>query len=177
MVVSPTAGAVNAFFRSRQDALTAANDAALKDVGRAAKNMANKQLKNRFSSRAGRAGTRFLRESRGRPSVLYVNIKPSFLSVFETGVQIKGDRYLVIPLKPFKRVGKRGLNIKALARRFNLQTIPTNTGGYLITLDGKPAYNLVKQATVEKRTSIREEAGAIASTHADIVESLLAAKI
>jgi hypothetical protein len=176
-MASPTAGAVNAFFRSRQDALTASNDAALQDVGRLAKNMANQQLKTRFKRRAGRAGTRFLKSSNGKPATVYVNVNPGFLRVFEEGVTIKGDLFLVVPIAPFKRVGKKGLDINALKRQFKLKSIPTKGGGYLITLNGKPAYNLIKQAELTPRTNIREEAANIAATHADIVDGLLNAKI
>lgn len=175
-MTSPTSGAVAAFFRSRQDALTAANDAALQEVGRLAKNAANQQLKTRFKRRAGRAGTRFLKGANGKPATVYVNIKPGFLRIFEEGMTIHGDFFLVVPIAPFKRVGVRGLNIDALKRRFRLKSIPTKSG-YLITLDGKPAYNLIRQAEITPRTTIREEAAKIAATQPDIVEALLNAKI
>jgi hypothetical protein len=118
-----------------------------------------------------------LKSSNGKPATVYVNVNPGFLRVFEEGVTIKGDLFLVIPIAPFKRVGKKGLDINALKRQFKLKSIPTKGGGYLITLNGKPAYNLIKQSELTPRTNIREEAAKIAATHADIVDGLLNAKI
>ncbi len=174
----PLASTVNAFFRNRADALTAAEEAALKEVGGRARKMARGQLRSAFRKRAGNASTKFFKAKGGKPTTLYLSIKPSFLRVFEEGATVRGSPYLVIPIPPFKRVGKRGWNARfnELKARAKVAIIPVNDG-YLVTANGRPAYKLQPAVNIQKRLDITNQAAAIADTHGDIMEKLLSAKI
>lgn len=172
--MAKTAGDVAAFFRSREDSLSAATVGGIKRAGRELAKEANRQLRQNFKARAGRAKAKFYRARGTLPDASIISIRPSFLLLFEEGAEIRGDRYLVIPIAPFKRVGGAGwaANFRALKQRGAVAILPTKNG-YLVTLNGQGAYSLVKQVTIPDRLNIREAAEAEADRITGYIDELI----
>lgn len=159
MVGSPSSQVLTAYFQSRAEALTAATRAALRTSGQDLAREGNRQLRANFRRKAGSAKSKFYSARGTLGDAAIVSIKPRFLDVFEEGATVRGDRYLVIPFKPFKRVGKRGWRVtyEALRRQYRVKIIPAR-GGYLVTANGKPAYTLQRQVEVPDRLDLAQEA-------------------
>ena len=152
----PASRDIERFFKTRGDALEKATEAGIKRAAKEFTRKANRQLKSRFKSRAGRAKAKSYRARGALPFASIVSIKPVYLQVFEEGTTIKGSKFLVIPIAPFKRVGKRGwqYTFQLLKSRGKVAIIPTQSGGYLVTLNGKPAYTLTREADIPKRLDL-----------------------
>jgi len=170
----PTSDQFAAYFNSRLDGLTSATRAGIKRSSQALAKEANRQLRQSFKSRAGNAKAKFFPSRGTLPDAAIVSIKPGFLQIFEEGTEIKGDRYLVIPIPPFKRVGGRGwgATYQALRNRGKVAIIQTKNG-YLVTLDKKPAYKLQRAVTIAKRTDILERAREIGDRIPDYIDEFL----
>ena len=170
----PTSDQFAAYFNSRLDALTSASRAGIKRSSQELAKEANRQLGQNFTKRAGRAKAKFFPARGTLPDAAIVSIKPGFLEVFEEGAEIKGDRYLVIPIPPFKRVGGRGwgATYQALKNRGKVAIIPVKEG-YLITLNKQPAYKLQRAVTIDKRTDIISKAREIGDRIPEFIDEFL----
>ncbi len=168
------ADALRAYFNQRSDDLTAATKVAVQRAGRAYAREANRQLKKNFSGRAGRAKAKFYKARQTLPDASIVSIKPAFLQIFEEGATVRGQKFLVIPVAPFRRVGGRGwgATYRMLERRGQVAIIPTDLG-YLVTLNKRPAYNLIKEANIPKKLNLREYAREQGDKMASVIENLL----
>lgn len=155
MASNPTSTQVTAFFRSRDDALTAASRGGIKRAAQSLAKEVNRQLKRNFKGRAGRAKAKTYNARGTLPDAAIVSIKPSFLEVFEEGATIRGDRFLVVPIPPFSRVGGRGwgATYRALKTRGKVAIFPYEDG-LLVTLDKKPAYKLVREVEIPDRLDV-----------------------
>lgn len=169
-----TSAQVAAYFRSRDDALSSATVGGIKRAGQAVAKEANRQLRANFKGRAGRAKAKFFKATGTLPDAVIVSIKPAFLEVFEEGATIKGDRYLVIPIPPFKRIGGAGWErtYRALKNRGKVGMIPQRDG-FLITLDGKPAYQFQREVTLPDRLDVREAAEKEAAQITTYIDQLI----
>lgn len=168
------AQAIAQFMNSRMDALSAATRAGVRRSSKELAKEANRQLKANFSNRAGRAKARFFAAKGTLPDAAIVSIRPGFLRIFEEGATIKGDRYLVIPIPPFKRVGGQGWGAayRQLKRRYKIAILPLNDG-YLITADKRPAYKLQKAVDIPQKTTILKSAEKIGNRTPDYIDELL----
>lgn len=155
----PSEAALTAYFASRESALTAATRAALRGAGQELAQEANRQMRANFRRRPGAAKSRFFPATGVLPDAAIVSIKPNFLSVFENGATVKGDRFLVIAIAPFRRVGKRGWGsvYAALKSRYKIKIIPAKEG-YLVTANGTPAYLLKKEVQILPRLNVAQAA-------------------
>lgn len=170
----PTSQALASYFSSRADALTAATRTALRVSGQDVAREANRQLRSNFKRKAGNARARFYAQRGTLPDAVIVSIKPLYLNIFEEGGTVKGDRFLVIPIAPFRRIGKRGWGLvyAALKRQYKVKIIPARDG-YLVTADGQPAYKLQRQVEVPKRLDLAGQVQRIGASIPDRINSLL----
>lgn len=172
--MTPSSQALASYFAARTDALTAATRTALRESGQDLAREANRQLRANFRRKAGNARARFYAQRDTRPDAVIVSVKPLFLNIFEEGETVKGDRYLAIPIAPFRRVGKRGWGAvyAALKRQYKVKIIPMRDG-YLVIANGQPAYKLQRQVEVPKRLNLAPYVRRVGESIPDRITDLL----
>ena len=181
------AAALQRFFRSAVQNLSAASEAVVKSRAEALKRVTQAELKSNFKRRVGGVKVYPLPPRGDLGPAAYVSVKPQFLRLFEDGGTVQSKGKLLVILLPegarlkFKRPGKGGWGRIWAANQHRFRLVPAN-GGYLVLCRVSkrrevPVYFLGRQATVRKRLNFGANAAKLGAGMDVEIQRLLEGKL